>query len=205
VLADGSTYALTNLQSGYSYPTQCQPPPPPPPPLPPAGDVQPSDVTAATAGVQTAFNTVWDHTTDPSSRTQYIEDQPSIQSAIDTSKTNYPEASNTITVEVGEIRFLSATDAALYFELKYDGGNLFGQQIGYAKLIDGTWKVSRDTMCMVLGWGGGQCDPPPDPARSTSAGGAPQPGTYSGPVTAVSSSSSSSAEPTAGTSAPAPN
>ena len=30
--------------------------------------------------------------------------------------------------------------------------------IGYAKLIDGTWKISHDTMCMVLGWGGGMCD-----------------------------------------------
>jgi hypothetical protein len=63
-----------------------------------------------------------------------------------------------MTVTVGEIRFTSNTEAALYFELNYTGGALFGQQVGYAKLIDGTWKISRDTMSMVAGWGGGMCD-----------------------------------------------
>ncbi|MEY2452048.1 MAG: hypothetical protein QOD92_1622 [Acidimicrobiaceae bacterium] len=191
LLADGSSLSLTNSQGSYMYPAKCSPPLPPPPELPPAGQEQPADQAGATTAVQTAYNTVWDHTTEPTSRSQYIEDQPSIQSAIDASKKNFPQAADTITVEVGEIRFLSTTEAALFFELKYDGGQLFGKQIGYAKLVDGTWKVSRDTMCMVLGWAGGQCDPPPDPARSTSAGNAPQPGTYSGPSSASSASSSS--------------
>jgi hypothetical protein len=195
VVTDGSSVALKNFQNGggYSYPVQCQPPPPPPPELPPAGTEQPADVAASTDAVRTAYGTVFDHTTDPASRTQYIEDQPSIQSALDQTKKNFPQAADTVSVDIGEIRFLSGTDAALYFELKYDGGTMFGKQIGYAKLVDGTWKVSRDTMCMVLSWGGGQCDPPPDPARSTSAGNAPQPGTYSGPPPNMTASSTSSA------------
>jgi len=65
-------------------------------------------------------------------------------------KKNYPEATDTITVEVGDVVFLSKTEAALYFELKYTGGVMFGKQIGYAKLIDGQWKIARDTMCMVF-------------------------------------------------------
>lgn len=194
VLADGSTLPLVvnNANGGYSYPAQCQPPPPPPPELPPAGKEQPADVAASTDAVKTAYGTVFDHTTDPASRTQYIEDQPSLQSALDQTKKNFPQSADTVSIEIGEIRFLSPTEAALYFELKYDGGAMFGKQVGYAKLVDGTWKVSRDTMCMVLSWGGGQCDPPPDPARSTSAGNAPQPGTYSGPPSTTSTTAAAS-------------
>ncbi len=185
VLADGSTVSLKN--SSYEYPASCQPPPPKPPELPPAGSEQPADVAAATQDVTAAYEYVFTAGNDASKNGDYIEDAESVKSAAEQTKQNFPQATETVSVEVGEVRFLSATEAALFFELKYDGGALFGQQIGYAKLIDGHWKIERDTMCMVLGWGGGQCDPPPDPARSTSAGSAPQPGTYSGPNTATTS------------------
>jgi len=188
-LKDGSTLEL-NSRANNSYPVSCQPPPPPPPELPPAGSEQPADVAASKQGVTDAYKYVFTAGNDTTKNGDYIEDVESVKSAADTTKSNFPEASATVSVEVGEVRFLSANEAALYFELKYDGGALFGQQIGYAKLIDGHWKIERDTMCMVLGWGGGQCDPPPDPARSTSAGSAPQPGTYNGPNGGVSSSSS---------------
>jgi hypothetical protein len=194
VLADGSTYQLTNLQSGYSYPTQCQPPPPPPPALPPAGEEQPADPDVARQSVTASYQYVFTHGNDPNNNKDYIENAAALKAPGDQVKQNFPQATDTVTVEVGEIRFLSATEAALYFELKYDGGAMFGQQIGYAKLIDGGWKIEYDTMCMVLGWGGGQCDPPPNPAHSTSAGNAPQPGTYFGPAGSDSSTSSASAE-----------
>jgi hypothetical protein len=191
ILADGSTVpmAFQNGFGGYSYPSQCNPPPPPPPELPPAGEEQPADVAAATQGVTEAYQYVFTDGNDRDNNGTYIENAETVKAAGDQVRKNFPEASDTVTVEVGEIRFLSPTEAALFFELTYDGGQLFGKQIGFAKLIDGHWKISRDTMCMVLGWGGGQCDPPPDPARSTSAGSAPQPGTYSGPATESSSSS----------------
>ena len=102
-----------------------------------------------------AYQSVFTHGTDPNNNGGYIEDADNLKAAGDQVKQNFPQASDTVTVEVGEIRFLSATEAALYFELKYNGGALFGKQVGYAKLIDGHWKIARDTMCMVLGWGGG--------------------------------------------------
>ncbi|MEY2446767.1 MAG: hypothetical protein QOH79_243 [Acidimicrobiaceae bacterium] len=190
VLADGTTMSLTNSQGGYSYPASCQPPPPPPPELPPAGSEQPADVARAAQDVKTAYEYLFTHGNDPSNNALYLEDAKNLKTAGDQAKSNFPQASDTITVEVGEIRFLSATEAALFFELKYDGGALFGQQIGYAKLIDGHWMIARDTMCMVFGWAGAQCDPPPDPARSHSAGTAPQPGTYSGPTPTTAAAAS---------------
>jgi hypothetical protein len=193
VLGDGSVTPLKNFHNGYGFPAQCNPPPPPPPELPPAGKEQPADAAAATQGVTEAYQYVFTHGNNRDNNGTYIEDAESLKTAGDQVKQNFPEATDTVTVEVGEIRFLSTTEAALYFELKYDGGAMFGQQIGYAKLIDGHWKIARDTMCMVFSWAGAQCDPPPDPARSTSAGSAPQPGTYSGPPTTTASMSSASA------------
>jgi hypothetical protein len=166
VLRDGSTTALSNFQNS-SYPSECSPPPPPPPELPPAGAEQPDDVESATQGVTAAYQYVFTHGNDPTANGDYLEDADGLKSAGAQVKSNFPEATDTITVTVGEIRFLSKTEAALYFELNYQGGALFGKQVGYAKFIDGTWKIARDTRCMVLGWGGGQCDPPADPARST--------------------------------------
>ncbi|MEY2423739.1 MAG: hypothetical protein QOI95_3806 [Acidimicrobiaceae bacterium] len=199
VLADASTVALKNIDGGYSYPARCQPPPPPPPELPPAGKEQPADADAARQSVTEAYEYVFTAGNDRNNNGTYIENADALKAPSEQVKQNFPEASDTVSVEVGEIRFLSTTEAALYFELKYDGGLLFGQQIGYAKFIDGHWKIEYGTMCMVFGWGGGVCDPPPDPARSTSAGNAPQPGTYTGPS---GTASMSSAESTPTTTAP---
>jgi hypothetical protein len=163
ILNDGSTAAI---DQNSVYPAKCNPPPPAPPELPEAGSEQPDDVQGATDGVTQVYETVFTHGFVSPRDGTYVEDGENLAVVGDQVRANYPEATDTIEVTVGEIRFLSKTEAALYFELTYNGGTLFGQQVGYAKLIDGQWKVARDTMCMVFSWGGGQCDPPPDPARS---------------------------------------
>jgi hypothetical protein len=146
---DPSTYAQT--------PAQCTPPPPAPPALPPAGAEQPDDPAAAKDAITNAYQTVFTHGSDATLNQSLMEDPASLQDALNTTKSNFPQAVDTVTVNVGDIVFTSKTEAALYFELNYTGGAQFGKQIGYAKLIDGTWKISHDTMCMVLSWGGGQC------------------------------------------------
>jgi hypothetical protein len=159
---DGSGAVLTRLtpmRSSYTQPpAECMPPPPAPPLLPPAGAEQPDDPAAARQAITDAYQTVFAHGSDPATNAQYIEDPDSIQQAAETTKSNFPQAVDTVTVNVGDIVFTSKTEAALYFELNYQGGAEFGQQVGHAKLIDGTWKIAHDTMCMVLGWGGGQCE-----------------------------------------------
>jgi hypothetical protein len=168
--------------AGFAQPpSECMPTPPPPPTLPPAGAEQPDDSAAARQAITNAYQTVFTHGSDPATNAQYIEDPDSIQQAADTTRSNFPEAVDTVTVNVGDIVFTSKTEAALYFELKYQGGAEFGQQIGYAKLIDGTWKIAHDTMCKVLSWGGGQCSagpasPPGSPTTTVVVTPTPTPG-----------------------------
>src|SRR5581483_10164096 len=142
-----TTISVTNGMYAQP-PAECQPPPPRPPTLPPAGAEQPDDLAAATQAVADAYSTVFTHGSDPEQIVRLVEDGGQMQDLFATAKQNFPEATDTITVTIGEIRFVSRTEAALLFELHYQGGALFGQQIGYAKLIDGTWKVSRETVCM---------------------------------------------------------
>jgi len=159
---DASGAGLVGIPaSNNSYvqtPEECNPPPPAPPALPPAGAEQPDDSAAAKQAITDAYQTVFTHGGDPETNATLVEDPDSLKEAQETTKANFPEAVDTVTVTVGDMVFTSPTEAALYFELNYTGGALFGKQIGYAKLIDGTWKISHDTMCMVLGWGGGMCD-----------------------------------------------
>ncbi|HEX2383010.1 MAG TPA: hypothetical protein VHI95_10260 [Acidimicrobiales bacterium] len=159
---DGSGAAVATLPGdGNSYmqtPSECIPPPPPPPALPPAGAEQPDDPGAARQAITDTYQTVFTHGSDATLNATLIENPEGIEDAVAATRSNFPEAVDTVTVTVGDIVFTSKTEAALYFELKYTGGALFGQQVGYAKFIDGTWKISHDTMCMVLGWGGGMCD-----------------------------------------------
>src|SRR5262249_40005931 len=148
-------------------------PPPAPPALPPAGAEQPDDPAAAKDAITNAYQTVFTHGSDATLNQSLMEDPESLKDALDTTKSNFPQAVDTVTVNVGEIVFPSKPEAALYFELDYTGGALFGKQIGYAKFIDGTWKISHDTMCMVLGWGGGQCSGSSSGATGTGVSGAP--------------------------------
>jgi hypothetical protein len=161
-VSDGSGAVLATLPANQTAntpaPSECVPPPPAPPSLPPAGAEQPDDPVAARAAITNAYQTVFTHGSDATLNATLMEDPDSLKDAVATTKSNFPEAVDTVTVDVGDIVFTSKTEAALYFELKYTGGALFGKQIGYAKLIDGTWKISHDTMCLVLGWGGGMCD-----------------------------------------------
>jgi hypothetical protein len=167
------TVGGTPIPNGFGdMPASCQPPPPPPPTLPPAGAEQPDDVAAATGAVRSAYETVFSANPDPTVNAGLIEDEENLKPIQDDLKAKNPGSA---IVTVGEIRFLSKTEAALLFDLTYQGAKIRDTQVGYATFIDGTWKISRDTMCMILGWGGGVCNPPAAPARSASGGGAPSP------------------------------
>ena len=187
---DASGRCLKTITSGDGVtsqaPAECIPPPPAPPALPPAGAEQPDDADAARQPSPTPTRRC-SRTAAILRRTRRSSKIPdSLKQAQETTRSNFPEAVDTVTVTVGDIVFTSKTEAALYFELKYTGGALFGQQIGYAKLIDGTWKISHDTMCMVLGWGGGMCDGGRDrhPAGPARAEGSP-PSPPAAPLTTV--------------------
>jgi hypothetical protein len=55
--------------------------------------------------------------------------------------------------------FTDPSTAVVRFTLSYLGGAPYGTKFGKAVLTNGKWVVARDTYCMVLGFGGGQCSP----------------------------------------------
>lgn len=159
---DGSTHPVATFSAGPPQPCQS-----PAPALPPVGAEQPDDPAGAKADITTAYQTVFTHDTDKTERGKYVEDAEALQPIGDQATSNFPEAASTITVDIGDIVFTSPTEAALQFTLNYTGGAEFGQQIGYARLIDGTWKIGRETMCMVYGWAGATCPGSPNGSTRT--------------------------------------
>jgi hypothetical protein len=152
--ADGSVTAAD--KGSFQPPAQCSPPPPPPPTLPAAGE-QPADVASATDGVRHAFTTVYSAGSDKTVNRSLIQAFDELQPLFDQLKANYSEATSTVTVELGDVVFTSPTEAYILFELKYSGGALFGQQLGHAVYESDTWKIARDTSCLVISWGGLSC------------------------------------------------
>ena len=173
--ADGTTLATADGSQQWYQPETCEPPPPS---LPEPTGEPPGDVVAAEAGVREAYEMVFKAGADPEVKKPYLEDPDSYAEAREQTNEQFPEASASTQVDVLEVRFLDASTAALYFELTYDGGVLFGQQVGFSKLIDGRWVVAKDTMCTVLSWGAGSarggnrsCTPPTREANSRSESG----------------------------------
>lgn len=67
------------------------------------------------------------------------------------------------TVTVDMVRFVNDHEARVLFTIKV-GAPLkrsFGGRIGRASLIDGKWKVARETFCEFMQMAGVQCPPPP--------------------------------------------
>ena len=56
-----------------------------------------------TQGVTDAYQYVFTHGNDPSNNALYLEDAKNLKTAGDQAKANFPQASDTVTVEVGEI------------------------------------------------------------------------------------------------------
>lgn len=117
----------------------------------------PDDPEGAEAEVRAAYRAAFDHRADADERETAVAHLSDLQSLFDRAAQSFPEAVASITVEVREVVFTSPDAAAVRFELFYEGGAQFGEQIGHAVVVDDTWRVRRDTMCMVLGWAGVQC------------------------------------------------
>ena len=47
--------------------------------------------------------------------------------------------------------------ATVVFELVYDDAQLLGRQTGEAVLLDGAWKVTRETGCAIIRQAGVSC------------------------------------------------
>ena len=129
---------------------------PDPPPLPVAGLEQPYDRAGAYGAIVQAYTDAFTPT-EQAVKDAAIVRSPGMRAAAEQVRARYPEAVATTTVEVGDVVFLSPTEALLHFELRYTGGALAGVRRGGAVLVDGRWKVPSETICEVLAFGGGRC------------------------------------------------
>ncbi|MGO8860851.1 MAG: hypothetical protein ACLQRH_08790 [Acidimicrobiales bacterium] len=65
----------------------------------------------------------------------------------DAAAQKYPQISLGSTPKVLQVVFTDPTDAAVLYEIDYEGKPTVGPKIGYAVLDGGTWKVTRATYC----------------------------------------------------------
>ena len=67
------------------------------------------------------------------------------------------------TVQADMVRFVNGHEARVLFTIRVGAplNQTFGGRIGRAVLVDGEWKVARETFCEFMGLAGVQCPPPP--------------------------------------------
>ena len=122
-------------------------PTPTPPTLPPAGQ-QPTDPASAKSAVQKAFKTVYGHgPTDQKLRLLQGGADPTVIAAGNAATVSHPQIAASSVPVVLHLVFTDPKDAAVLYEIDYEGTPTVGPKIGYAILDDGTWKVTRSTFC----------------------------------------------------------
>jgi hypothetical protein len=72
-------------------------------------------------------------------------------------------ADSTATITVDAVRFLNDHEARVSYSVVVSGGHnvTFRDRPGKAVLVDGNWKVDRDTFCQMMQMAGVQCPPRP--------------------------------------------
>jgi hypothetical protein len=131
---------------------------PPPPALPPAGE-QPADAAAAEQTVRDRFDLLWDLATPRDQKPDDLLDDwtgvtEAVQEVLDG---GFADAARSAERTVTGLVFTSATQAWFTYQLRTMFGNF--DRFGYATLIDGSWRLSRDVVCQDLAMAGVQCVP----------------------------------------------
>ena len=104
--------------------------------LPPPGK-QPAAPTAAKHAVTVAFWSAYDTRNSLEVRGKSIDDVTGIPRLLP----------GGVRSQVHEVVFTSPTAASVVYDVYFNGTILSGNQLGHAHLVDGTWKVTRATVC----------------------------------------------------------
>lgn len=126
---------------------------------PPRVDV--GDRNAAEDAIEEAFERAFDSQVPIPERCRSIEHGEGLEATMQELRSRYPPA-ETLDVSVDSIRFLSEREAEVRFTLHLApiGPQTFSHT-GFAVLVDGGWKVARETWCGLVGMVGLSCPPPP--------------------------------------------
>lgn len=120
----------------------------------------PADRDAAVAQIRDAFGAAYNAGTPIEQRLGALDDPTGVADAYDQAhKSIYGPTVDGATVAVTDVRFIGNGAAQVDYLLK--GPNLDRFERGQAVLVDGVWKVDRQTVCGDLGGAGATCSPPP--------------------------------------------
>lgn len=137
------------------YYTSCNPPPPE---LPPAGE-QPADPAAAEALLRDTLAALFTTSQDVEQRLQLVDDPTGLADAFEQVATGpFADVAGTAVHTVHELVFTSPTEA--WFRYSIDTSlTAFANRYGRAVLIDGQWKITRQTVCQDLSLASASCSP----------------------------------------------
>jgi hypothetical protein len=126
--------------------------------LPAPGAEQPADVGAATQAVTDAFNVAHSNAQPDDARTAVIDDPaglPEIWAQNQQGPYKDQIASSVITLD--GVVFASPTKGYFKYHWETPGYPSYGARFGEAVLVDGTWKVTRASMCQDITLMGVSC------------------------------------------------
>jgi hypothetical protein len=119
-----------------------------PPKLPEPGD-QPTDPTTSHDAVVAAFVQAWDGTSSVEQRRAAMQASDQLAAELDRARSGNEATIATMKAVVGDVTFVAPDRAAVVFHLEFQSMT-YPDQLGYAVLDGGVWKVSRETVCDVL-------------------------------------------------------
>jgi hypothetical protein len=122
---------------------------------------RPSDPDSAEMAVEEAFETVFGTDASFEERCAAISGGANLVPAMQEASDRFTAQAG-LDVSVEHVRFLSEEEAEVSFVLLFPLSGISRMpEIGHALLVDGQWKVARETYCGLVNRIGVQCPPPP--------------------------------------------
>lgn len=143
--------------------------PPPPDPaclapraLPDPGAEQPADPAGAEGAVRATWASVFNLDRADDVALALVDDPDGVDVALERMRQGpfWPDTVAAASVVLDDMVFAGPTTAYVGYHVEVAGiGSVFDDRFGELRLVDGTWKVTRATVCEVLALGGGTCPP----------------------------------------------
>ncbi len=131
---------------------------PPPPPLPEAGP-QPADPVAAEAAIVELMAALYAET-ELGSESAFLDDDTGVLAAREAVQAgSFADAASSVEATIEELVFTDPESATFRYRLETTVGR-FGDRFGTAVVVDGEWRITRDTFCQDLALAGGPCVSP---------------------------------------------
>lgn len=140
-------------------PTECMPPPPPPQPLPPPGD-QPLDPVTAEESIRARHALLVDRSIAQDDKPDdLLTDNTGVSEALEqVNAGGYAASAAGATYSIDDVVFVAPDHAWFRYAINTPTG-LFDNRFGQAWLIDGSWRITRGTICNDLILASGRCEP----------------------------------------------